>query len=504
MRRLLGACAVVAVVATWACGDSSPEPTPPAGNIDEPGLPEDPNAKPTLPDSGTTNPPRDGGTTPPPDGGTTPPPDGGTTPPPDGGTDGGTQPPPQAGPGPWPNEAVINYSQRYNLGRVRSVGVDDAYNIWLLDGERIGVLRPGTTQPHWVSNIGQARYGFGADQLALGSTVICGGSAGRAYVGYSTYDLQPDPEFPELHPNYIVGPGECFVWDSSKPAECYPYSERRWQEFQKGDMDAVKLDDASGSIVLEEHLGKSVRFGYKDVGIRNSNNWHYDEDRSVLTCKKVMRGEFRGEVYIGTNHGVSRIRGLEYNSHRHPVWDVDGSLRIGYNYAVGIAQNGDLLIGNEWKIGLMTPPAALVDYDDHDKVPYKLNTYVEALNDLPTMDKWRGFEQTVDGLYYLGSAQYGLWEMTLELRTDGKYKPTYKKVPGPTELETITTLAATDDGSLFVGTPSGLWRLDARKELTRVSEVGGSRVRELLYDPTVKPGMLYVLTDAGLTVIRGH
>jgi hypothetical protein len=29
-------------------------------------------------------------------------------------------------------------------------------------------------------------------------------------------------------------------------------------------------------------------------------------------------------------------------------------------------------------------------------------------------------------------------------------------------------------------------------------------VKELLYDPTVTPAMLYVLTDTGLTVLRGY
>ena len=97
----------------------------------------------------------------------------------------------EGGPGPWPTDAVKDYTAAYGLGAgVRSVGVDEAHNVWLLRGAEIGVLRPGDTEPTWTRGVGQAAEGFGRDKKALGSTVICGGEAGRAYVGYHTYELQ--------------------------------------------------------------------------------------------------------------------------------------------------------------------------------------------------------------------------------------------------------------------------------------------------------------------------
>jgi hypothetical protein len=36
-----------------------------------------------------------------------------------------------------------------------------------------------------------------------------------------------------------------------------------------------------------------------------------------------------------------------------------------------------------------------------------------------------------------------------------------------------------------------------------VSQVSGQRVPQLVYEPTVTPSMLLVLTDQGLTVLRG-
>jgi len=220
-----------------------------------------------------------------------------------------------------------------------------------------------------------------------------------------------------------------------------------------------------------------------------------------------MRGRDKGDLYIGTNHGVTRIKGLVYNSHRHPVWfekkpDGKESQKAGYTYALGISPSGDVLIGNDWKVGVVTPSPNLVEWDRVNDAlnPEKLNSYLPELNSLPEMDYWRGIQQTRDGRYYLASKSFGLWQLTI--RSVSTAQGT--KVPGlPTDE--LTSLAATDDGSLFIGTNgAGLWRMDDQKQLSRVSGVDGGRVLQLLYDPTVTPAMLYVLTDKGLTVLRGH
>ncbi len=374
------------------------------------------------------------------------------------------------GPGPWPEAPAVDYSAKYNLGRVQSVGVDAAHQLWLLDGARIGVLRPGDSAPRWTSHVGQASKGFGPEGLALGSTVICGGAANRAYVGYRADDLKQvrreSPDDPE---------------------------------FLKGDLDVVTVN-SEGTISLETHLGKTTSTsGYDRLGIRNTNDWHYDEDRSVLACVRVTRGPHRGELYIGTNHGVTRIKDLTYNSHRHPTWDLNGSLRVGYSHALGIAQNGDVLIGNEWKVGIVSPPPNLEDWDDVGVAPFRLNTHAEPLNSLAEMDSWRAFVQTIDGAYWLGSATFGLWRMDL---TQSQSSASFTKLKG-LPSEEIETLAATDDGALLIGTRAhGLWRREAGGALARVAEVPGDRVLQLVEDPTVKPAMLFVLTSAGLTVLR--
>lgn len=483
MRKAVGALAVGALVA-WGCGKTD-EPTPPTGDGERTAPTPEPtsNTPPSETPPSTDNPPS---STPDP---TTPPPSE-TTPPP-------TTTPPVSQVGPWPNEPTLDYSQRYSLGDVRAMAVDDGYNIWLLNGDRIGVLRPGDSTPTWTSGVGQAAQGFGSDKLALGSSVMCGGSAGRVYVGYTTY---------ELDNSFIYDPSGA-IYPEYTQHDPSLFDPARYDEYKKGDMDVVKLQ-ADGTIALEEHLGRASRNnGANFMGVRNTNDYHFDEDRSILSCTKVMRGTYKGEVYIGTNHGVTRIKGLSFTSHRHPIWyqtNPDGSQtqKAGYTYGLGISQSGDVLIANDWEIGIVTPSVNLADWDrvDDSLNKVKLNSFLPELNSQEEFDYWRGIQQTTDGHYFLASRDYGLWQLSIARVSEAHGT----KVPGlPTDK--LTALAASDDGSLFVGTQGfGLWRLDGTRQLSHVDGIDGTTVLQLFYDPSVQPAMLYVLTDQGLTVLRGY
>ena len=357
--------------------------------------------------------------------------------------------PPAKSPGPWPTDAVVSFAQAHLPG-LNSVGIDDGYNLWLLDdSNRIGVLRPDDATATWGSGLGQAGKGFS-------TTVICGGTAGQAYVGYWAAE---------------GGDQGCgSVW-------------HRPTDPSDGDMDVVKLD--GGGISLVQHLN-----------IFNSNDHHCDETRAILACTKVMRGPMKGDIYVGSNHAVTRIRGLDYSDHRHSVWaDSTGSLHIGYDYAVSITPKGDVLFGNEWKVAELTPLPDLQSWIDFDKTPWKLDTYVWELNSLEDMDFWRATAETQDGTQYFGSLMYGLWKRTGH--------NDFEKVAG-LPSDDIAALAGTDDGALYVGTiGGGLWRLGKDGKLAPVAEVPGGNVYQLVYDPTTQPSMLLVLTNAGLFMLRG-
>jgi hypothetical protein len=418
-----------------------------------------------------------------------------------GGLDAGTTVSPDAGtPGPWPVDALRNYSRDFSVGTPQSVAFDEAMNLWLLQGDRIGVLRPGDAQPTWTQGVGQARLGFGVDTLATGATVICGGSAGRAYVGYSARDLRS--EIPGRPHAYIPAPGEPY------------YTPERYAEYQKGDLDIVRLEP-TGAVTLEEHLWRTPKGSNanKAIGIHNTNDFHYDEDRTIWACERVTRGPFRGDLYVTTNHGVTRVQGLWYNSHRHPGWykeitRPDGTTGLALQtvdmHGLGIAPNGDVLVANDQNIGVLVPNARLEDWDREQTfngpTPWRFKTWNDSLNDQDTKDHWRGFAQTTAGTYYLSSLQYGLWKVTPTSRSSG----TWTKIAGlPTD--NVPALRATDDGALYIGTGgAGLWRLEADgTTLTRVPGLEGTQVKQLVYEPNVTPRMLGVLTEAGLTVLRG-
>lgn len=411
----------------------------------------------------------------------------------DAGVDAGTL----ADTGPWPTQALLDYSQTFNVGTPQSVGIDDGFNIWLLDGARIGVLRPGDSAPRWTSGIGQASQGFGADTLATGSTVICGGEAGRAYVGYSANDLQKIDGVDQR--TWIPWPGEPY------------YSDQRFAEYLKGDLDVVRLQ-TDGSVALEEHLWRTIHDSNagRKVGLHNTNDFHYDEDRSVLNCARMLRGPFKGDLFISTNHGVTLVQGLVYNSHRHPGWylysgpdDHWGSLQTPPTHGLGIARNGEVLIANEQEVGIIVPDGVLEHWDRENTfdgpVPWRYKGYNEVLNSQEDYDYWRAFEQTVAGRYFLGSSQYGLWEM----KPTGNTTAQWTKLSGlPTDA--ISSMKSTDDGALYIGTDgAGLWRMEPDGTVNKVTQVAGSSVLQMVYVPIVTPSMLMVLTDHGLTVLRG-
>jgi hypothetical protein len=392
---------------------------------------------------------------------------------------------------------MLDYTQRFGVGTPQSVGLDEGLNLWLLQGNRIGVLRPGDTVPTWTTGVGQARQPFGPDSLAIDSTVICGGEAGRAYVGYRANEMRRTPGVEQR--TYIPGPGEPY------------YSPERYAEYQKGDLDAVRLQ-TDGTVVLEEHIWRTTGRSNegKQLGIHNTNDFHYEEDRTVLNCARVTRGRYRGDLYITTNHGVTRIQGLVYNSHRHPGWYLYengskwGSLQCPQMHGLGIAPNGDVLVANEQMLGVLVPSGKLEEWDRENTwagpTPWTWKGFNEVLNGQAADDYWRAFEQTASGRYYLGSAEFGVWLMTPRTRSSANWT----QLAGlPTNR--VRALKATDDGALYIGTDgAGLWRLESDgTTLSQVQGVSGARVLQLVYEPTVTPSMLLVLTDRGLTVLRG-
>jgi hypothetical protein len=333
-------------------------------------------------------------------------------------------------------------------GAVIGVGVDEGGTIWTVDGAAIWAHPPGGT---WT------RYA-GVGQLAAGDRAytVCGGEAGEAYVGYETVAI-PDPEH-------------------STP-----------EERAQGDVDRVALD-AVGNLAVEHHYEIHNNNGINPDGtIKDKKS--FDETRTILSCVRVNEGPFRGEVYFGSNHGLTRVRGDLYGDHRHPTFDYPSCAAtigtdlvcdelpeaIGYVWGLALSNALNPMMAADWMFAEVGPsdPAAT-----HDLVRWTLSSHPWIFQGPPafplpgkTAPAWappwyarwpllfdararnRAIAQTPDGRYWVASEKYGLVWFD---RDAGKLRP-FVEVLG--EPGTIVGLASNPDGSLWIGTSSaGVWR----------------------------------------------
>jgi hypothetical protein len=386
---------------------------------------------------------------------------------------------------------------------VLSVGVDAGANVWAVDGvDGVWVLRPG----------GAWRRYTGVGQLARGErpNTVCGGDAGKAYVGYWVTELA-DP----LHSTV--------------------------EQRAEGDVDRFALDDA-GNLSLEFHYEFHNNNGINpDGSIKDKKS--FDETRGIISCVRLNDGPLKGEVYFGSNHGLTRVRGDAYGDHRHPTFDYppcgtpgasecdDLPEAIGYVWGVGLSNAGNVLMAADWMFAEVGPSDRA---QEHDLVRWTLSAHRFTLSGPPPFplpgkstpswappwyERWplrfaerarnRAISQTPDGRYWVASERHGLvW-----FDADGaKLKP-YVEVEG--EPGTVSALVANPDGSLWVGTDgAGVWRYAPQPRpatlasppipeagtWTRLEGLPSGNVAQLYLETRSGKRELYIATRGGLAV----
>ncbi len=354
--------------------------------------------------------------------------------------------------GPWPVADVVHYGPDDGLSsRVTGLAVDDAQNVYAIDGDAVYAMRAGVP--------GFVRTAEGG-QLDLGhpAYTVCGGAAGKVYVGY----LAPYAGAPE---------------------------EITEEEKLEGDLDRFALA-ADGTLRLEHHHR-----------IQNSKSRWMDHTRNILDCARVVGGPNHGDLYLGSNHGVTLIRGDEYADHRHAVFDTStGSLGIGYVWGVNLDRDGNLLLASHWKLAALPPTPAddLEAFLDHHEVPWLFDTWAEVWGDVEDPDDLRAIAGDVAGnRVFVGSHGKGLARAQLQPRV-------WTEVAGNPDPN-VTALELDQGDLLWVGTESrGLWRYDDGTGAWEQSPFvpADARVYDLHLDETVTPRALYVGTNRGAYVIR--
>jgi hypothetical protein len=411
--------------------------------------------------------------------------------------------PPPAAPPPLVTIPADGLVVHRDVGRVLGVGVDAGGTIWTVDGGGVWARPPG----------GAWRRFTGVGQLARGERAftICGGIAGEAYVGYEVRELD-DP----LHATL--------------------------EQRLAGDVDRVALED--GNLVLDFHYELHNNNGLHADGTIHDKIF-FDETRAILSCVRIDSGPFEGELYFGSNHGLTRVRGDAYGDHRHPTFDYPScattvgttfecdefSEAIGYVWGLGLSNAGNVLMAADWMFAEVGPTDPLLE---HDLVRWTLNSHRWTLVGPPpfplpgrTTPAWappwyqrwplrflerarnRAIAQTPDGRYWVASEGKGLvWFIA-----DGARLRPFVEVEGEPGL--ITSLVANPDGTLWVGTSgAGLWRYappprPATLADPPVPEVGGwskldglpsGEVIRLHMEKRFGKRQLYVGTGSGLAV----
>lgn len=411
------------------------------------------------------------------------------------------------GAGPFPTAALTVYGAAQGLLEAPlSASVDEGENLWVVTTKALYLLTPGATAFRRYTAQDGLHYGAGyTDPPDI--TLVEGGTAGECFVGYYARDT-----------NSANTPGAHTYVD--------PYA-------HYGKMDQVLLK-ADGTLAVN-------RFD-----LRNSNDGRYYETRTIMS---MLYDHFQhpGNLYVGSNHGVTRIIPSRYvpqnilpndpgntgkenswfGDHVHPVACVGGPcdptkvITFGDWFGLALAPDGRLWMGG------LTSAGAIHYVDDlvtwwHSWDPY--NPFDPAFGDPypgnpPVFDppkegdsvNIRGVAVTPDGTVWFASGEVESWRgPTYGLAAwSGKGKPFL--YVDPTRLGSIEynilEIQALNDGRLVLGFPnSGLlvWTPGdaAGHRLTVRDGLPGEQIGRMSQDRMHDPPILFVPTEGGLAAFR--
>ena len=430
-----------------------------------------------------------------------------------GGFDGGGAPQPDPhrvgglGVGPWPNAPLTVYGGAQGLLEAPvSASTDEAENIWVVTNRALYLLAPGEKTFR--------RY-TAADGLHVGPgwtdgpdiTLVVGGSANECFVGYYGHDTH-DPPDKNAHTNLD------------------PVA-------HLGKMDQVRLNP-----------DRTLQVNRYDF--HNSNDWRFFETRTI-TSAFYDHFHHPGELYVGSNHGVTRVQpakfrlpstpaeksfppGVElewYADHVHP-WTCDvGACDGGPNDHIVFGDFYALTMGDDgrlWMGGLSA--AAAIGWTSN--LQFWRNSWEPDNPFIPAMPgkggpmvftpprqggfiNLRAIAVTADGTVWFASGEADSWRgPTYGLaswRDENQYHMQYTDPTaiGAPDYNVLEMVAWGDQ--LVLGFPStGLlvWKPgDAKgKRMGFAEGLPGQAIGRMYIDRMVNPPQLFVPTEGGLAVLR--
>jgi len=404
------------------------------------------------------------------------------------------------GRGPFPGDALTIYGSAQGLMEAPiSASVDEGENLWVVTESALYLLAPGPRTFRRYTARDGLHYGPGYTEPP-DITLVEGGARGECFVGYSARDTNASM-FKDAH-----------MWTDP------------WAHM--GKMDQVLLQ-ADGSLKVNRY------------DLRNSNDGHYYETRTIMS---MVYDHFQhpGNLYVGSNHGVTRIIPSKYyppphldtdpfntrderewyGDHVHPVVCFGGPCTqdrvttFGDWFGLTLAQDGRLWMGGLTSAGAIHYREDLYDW---------LQSYA-PINPFSPAFEWppvftppdfgspvniRGVAVTPDGIAWFVSGEVESWRgPTYGIAAyDGK-RFTYFDPTALGAIEyNILEVQALADGRLVFGFPSSgllVWNPgdDKGRRITQRDGLPGERIGRMSQDRMHDPPLLLVPTDGGLAVFR--
>ena len=413
------------------------------------------------------------------------------------------------GAGPFPTAALTIYGSAQGLLEAPiSASIDEAENLWVVSDKALYLLPPGARAFRRYTAQDGLHVGPGYTEPP-DFTLVEGGARNECFVGYYARDT-----------------------NASMFKDAHMYTDP-WAHM--GKMDQVLLQ-ADGTLRVNRY------------DLRNSNDGHYFETRTVMS---MVYDHFQhpGNLYVGSNHGVTRIipsryfppRHLQddpfntlderqwYADHVHPWVCMGGPCQpvggppstFGDWFGLTLADDGRLWMGGLTNAGAIHFRESL---DEWVQSWQPHNPFDPAFGDpypgsSPVFDppregdpvNIRAVAVTPDGTAWFASGEVESWRgPTYGLAAwSGPGTPFVHVDPmslGAVEYN-ILEMQALHDGRLVLGFPSSgllVWHPGDRKghRLTMRDGLPGEQIRRMAQDKMHDPPILLVPTDGGLAMFR--
>jgi hypothetical protein len=407
------------------------------------------------------------------------------------------------GPGPFPSGSPIIYGSAQGLLEAPiSASVDEAENLWVVSDKALYLMAPGSKVFRRYTAQDGLHYGPGFTEPP-DITWVEGGAKGECFVGYYFHDTN-DSMFKGAHTNLD------------------PFA-------HMGKMDQVLLQP-DGSLKVNRY------------DLRNSNDGHFYETRTITS---MLYDHFHhpGNLYVGSNHGITRIVPAKYfppphlqddpwntsyekqwyADHVHP-WVCSGAPCTGDNardhitfgdwYGLTMASDGRLWMGGLTTAGAIGFKESLLDWVQSWQ---PVNPFVPSFEWPPVYlpptfgdpVNIRGVAVTPDGTAWFASGEVESWRgPTYGIAAyDGHHLAYFDPLKLGAIEYNILELQGLPDGRLVFGFPSSgllVWNPgDATgHRITQRDGLPGERIGRMSQDLMHDPPLLLVPTDNGLAIFR--